>query len=198
MASDYAPSSSQEASLLATPPRIDSPVPGTSHDAFKSLNPYLHPAVSRLRSYTPQTYLSRSKSPASNHTSPPPSHFSEISRISSLSNLRDLPSPTDNNPDREVFRWANLRSIAHVIYASIKDSPKASAVLGSVLGKSASEMGLPTVFTVGGMICIGTDSGRAYVFDFKQNLRCICGDEHSCASEFFFICRSTRNDDHTL
>jgi hypothetical protein len=55
-------------------------------------------------------------------------------------------------------------------------SQKAAAVLGSVLeGSSIAEKGSPTVLAANGLICVGMGAGRVYVFDFKQNLKAICG-----------------------
>ncbi|EGN99739.1 hypothetical protein SERLA73DRAFT_88352 [Serpula lacrymans var. lacrymans S7.3] len=33
------------------------------------------------------------------------------------------------------------------------------------------------VLSANGLICVGTDMGRIYVFDFKQTLKCICGQD---------------------
>jgi hypothetical protein len=41
------------------------------------------------------------------------------------------------------------------------------------------------VMAANGLICIGTESGRILVFDFKQTLRCICGDSSSGAHRMF-------------
>jgi len=49
----------------------------------------------------------------------------------------------------------------------------------------ASTVGAPTVMAANGLICIGTESGRVLVFDFKQTLRCICGDSLSGALRTF-------------
>ncbi|KAF9241625.1 Golgi CORVET complex core vacuolar protein 8-domain-containing protein [Melanogaster broomeanus] len=46
---------------------------------------------------------------------------------------------------------------------------KAALLLG------ASNLGSPMVFAANGLICVGTDAGRIFVFDFKQTLLCICG-----------------------
>jgi len=49
----------------------------------------------------------------------------------------------------------------------------------------ASAVGAPMVMAANGLICIGTESGRVLVFDFKQTLRCICGDPSSGALRTF-------------
>jgi vacuolar protein sorting-associated protein 8 len=94
-----------------------------------------------------------------------PSHFSAISRASSISNLpnHDGAYKESQNSSREAFRWAVLREIGQQIYF-----PKANSVLGSFHG-------LPTALSANGLICIGTDRGRVLVFDFKQQLKCVCG-----------------------
>jgi vacuolar protein sorting-associated protein 8 len=69
---------------------------------------------------------------------------------------------------REVFRWAILQDIGKHIYLQ-----KASSVLGSFHGS-------PTALSANGLICIGTDQGRVLVFDFKQQLKCVCGVDDAC------------------
>lgn len=149
--------------------------------------PFLHPAVSRLRSFTPQSSRMASTSSIGtlnslppDMTSPSPSHFSAMSRMSSLSNLHtlssgDQPDVGSSRPaahNREVFRWTELRLIGHHIYPQGKAN-KASSVLG------VSPLGSPTVLAANGLICVGTDQGKICVYDFKQNLKCICGDVES-------------------
>ncbi|KAI0373910.1 hypothetical protein BV20DRAFT_1049354 [Pilatotrama ljubarskyi] len=145
--------------------------------------PYLHPSISRLRSMTPQP--SRTPSAASAVTlqshlhessSAAPSHFSALSRSSSATNLsthfaRGDVTPARTVPPREVLRWTHLRIIGEYIYAG--PTSKASSVLGT------QSYGSPTVLAANGLICIGTDTGRVLVFDFKQSLKCICGSESS-------------------
>ncbi|KAF8513125.1 Golgi CORVET complex core vacuolar protein 8-domain-containing protein [Hysterangium stoloniferum] len=131
----------------------------------KLTRPFLHPTISRLRSFVPQTSNKHIVS-VSNHrdTISSPSHLS-ISRTSSTNNLHSHSEEDINRrtPPREVFRWAVLQDIGQQIY-----SRKAASVLGSFHGS-------PTVFSANGLICIGTDRGRVLVFDFKQQLKCICG-----------------------
>ncbi|KAF8893789.1 Golgi CORVET complex core vacuolar protein 8-domain-containing protein [Infundibulicybe gibba] len=151
---------------------------------INSARPFLHPTVSRLRSHTPQSspvssnsWTRTSFTPES--TSHTPSNESSLSRISSLSNLQIYPlglvesaaakPPTHSGVlAREVFRWTELQDITRHAYSS--KIPKASSVLGSL------SLGSPTVLAANGFICIGMDSGKICVYDFKQNLKCICGD----------------------
>ncbi|KAI0316445.1 Golgi CORVET complex core vacuolar protein 8-domain-containing protein [Amylostereum chailletii] len=157
---------------------MDSPLP---HGLPSGLpHPFLHPTISRLRSFTPQA----SRVPSSNSVgtfvsngvvgSPAPSHFSALSPMSSTTNLHasfekhDLPANGHTPSERQVFRWTTLRSIGQAVYS--KPSQKAAAILGT------SGAGTPLVMAANGLICIGTDGGRAFVFDFKQSLKCICGD----------------------
>ncbi|KAK0226218.1 Golgi CORVET complex core vacuolar protein 8-domain-containing protein [Armillaria fumosa] len=137
--------------------------------------PFLHPNVSRLRSFTPQS--SRISSPTSgpvNHApASSPSHFS-LSRVSSLSNLHTASGTEENGtssskpPHTDVFKWTELRVIEQQLKAK---SPKVSSILGSPF------LGSPTALAANGLICIGTEEGRICVFDFKQKLVCVCGTE---------------------
>ncbi|KAF9033308.1 hypothetical protein BDZ89DRAFT_947833 [Hymenopellis radicata] len=143
--------------------------------------PYLHPTVSRLRSYTPGSSRLSSE-PSAGNLSPslsfagPSSTPSALSRVSSHSNLHTesvvdehgLPRPTEAPAD--VFKWTELRDIDRQLRAAHK-SPKISNILG------APSIGLPTVLAANGLICIGTDEGKVCVFDFDQKLKCICGGD---------------------
>ncbi|KAH9858426.1 Golgi CORVET complex core vacuolar protein 8-domain-containing protein [Lenzites betulinus] len=149
-----------------------------------SARPYLHPSISRLRSITPQP--SRTPSAASaatlhshlhESTSAAPSHFSALSRSSFVTNLsahiaQDETSRGQTQPMREVLRWTQLRILGEHIYVG-QTSSKVSSLLG------AQSYGSPTVLAANGLICIGTDTGRVLVFDFKQTLKCVCGNESS-------------------
>jgi len=175
--SDGTPStSSMHASSLLTPERMSSPTGMPS----KLAKPFLHPTISRLRSYPLQAAQISSSGSAGTRfsylfdgVSPSASHLSEFSRSSSPFNLNNSePSPNGTiHSGREVFRWTKLRNVGHHIYA--KTSAKASAVLGSLA------FGSPMVMAANGLVCIGTDSGRIFVFDFKQTLKCICGSDAS-------------------
>jgi vacuolar protein sorting-associated protein 8 len=76
-----------------------------------------------------------------------------------------------------VFRWTQLRALEPHLFT--RSSNKAQAVLGAPV------TGAPTVMAANGFICIGTQSGRVLVFDFKQTLRCICGDSAAGEQRFF-------------
>jgi len=115
--------------------------------------------------------------------SPSLSHFSSLSRTSSLSNLR-LPdrssSPKAQLPaDRDVFKWTPLRNINNDIFSSKLSQPSTSG---------ASVLGSPTVLAANGLICIGTERGTILVYDFKQTLKCICGSDSSGVPYPFFMC----------
>lgn len=169
-------SSSASTSGYPSPPKVViSDPPGV-----ETMHPFLHPTISRLRSTTPQ--VSRASSVGSLPTvnshlglSTPGSHFSALSPTSSQSNLPDAPvqqAEKVNEEEREVFRWSQLRSISELIYG--QHTQKAAAILG------APTAGSPTVLAANGLICVGTDIGRILVFDFKQNLKCVCVPPGRC------------------
>lgn len=175
-------------------------------------SPFLHRTISRLRAYTPHATSSPSATSAHSTAlrgispSPVPSSFSTLSPGSSSSALpgaaaekRDFPQANggyDSSDAREVFRWTQLRTLGTHLFAR-HPSNKAQAVLG------APAIGGPTVMAANGLICIGTESGRILVFDFKQTLKCICGDPASGAFDhmlhipprahcrFFFLAEKT-------
>lgn len=79
------------------------------------------------------------------------------------------PEGTSKQPGREVFQWTPLNAISNFIY-----SPKASKALNTM---GTTNLGTPTVMAANGLICVGTETGFICVFDFKQNLKCICGTD---------------------
>ncbi|KAF8630633.1 hypothetical protein AX15_002784 [Amanita polypyramis BW_CC] len=138
--------------------------------------PFLHPSVSRLRSYTPGP-VSRTASDLSFvSTRTPPgatsisSHFSSMSHESPLLTHNVTTPDTarkENSKEWEVFKWAELGSITQRFYST--PSQKANDVLAM---RPASN---PTVLAANGLICIGMVDGSVYVFDFMQTLKSICG-----------------------
>lgn len=147
----------------------------------KPARPFLHPSISRLRSTTPQTsHVPSSGSVATlqSHVlegiSADASHFSALSRTASSTDLTAATAAGQavaqpHRETREVFRWTDLHIIGDYLYT--KHSQKTSTLLG------AQSSGSPTVLAANGLICVGTDSGRVLVFDFKQSLKCVCGAE---------------------
>ena len=96
--------------------------------------------------------------------------------MSSMSNLHTASSgdpKMDPNlsSDREVFKWTELRNITQHAFATA--THKASTVPGS------STLGAPTVLAANGLVCVGTEAGKICVYDFRQTLKCICGDDTS-------------------
>lgn len=135
--------------------------------------PFLLPGVSRLRSFASRSprseviYNLPADISAAIGFASPPSRVSDISRGST-------PGPGKGacrgylKAEREVFKWTMLQSVGDQLYG--KRPSKAAIVLG------ASNLGSPTVLAANGLICVGTDAGRIFVFDFKQTLLCVCGD----------------------
>ena len=196
----YQPSTTQTLSPSSTSASLSSPpamssflpngVPATSFSTpSKHSSSFLHPSTSRLRSY--MTHSSPVASVTSAHSplrgvSPVPSSFTLSPGSSSSAHLpfplpgasekRDFPQANGHDPPdaREVFRWTQLHALGTHLPAR-HPSNKVQAMLG------ASAVGAPMVMAANGLICIGTESGRILVFDFKQTLRCICGDPASGA-----------------
>jgi vacuolar protein sorting-associated protein 8 len=195
----YQPSTTQTLSPSTTsasfssPPAMSSFLPnGASLSTPSKLSPsFLHPSTSRLRSYmthaSPVTSVASPNSPLHRISpSPSPSSFT-LSPGSSSAHLplgaagkRDLSQANghDSSYAREVFQWAQLHSLGTHL-SPRHPSNKVQAMLG------ASAVGAPLVMAANGLICIGTESGRILVFDFKQTLRCICGDPSSGAFQTF-------------
>jgi hypothetical protein len=195
----YQPSTTQTLSpsttsaSLSSPPAMSSFLPNGAYLSTPSkLSPsFLHPSTSRLRSYmthaSPVTSVTSPNSPLHRISpSPAPSSFT-LSPGSSSAHLplgaagkRDLSQANghDSSNACEVFRWAQLHSLGTHLSAR-HPSNKVQAMLG------ASAVGAPLVMAANGLICIGTESGRILVFDFKQTLRCICGDPSSGAFQTF-------------
>jgi vacuolar protein sorting-associated protein 8 len=182
--SDLSPSaSSASGSGFPSPPKVV--VSSAPSGPPKAMRPFLHPTISRLRSTTPQA--SRTSSVTSIGTidsrlgvSTPVSHFSALSPTSSQSNLPEVPSQGSDAPaqdEREVFRWSQLRNIGDLLY---QHSQKASNLLGSP------SFGSPTVLAANGLVCIGNDTGKILVFDFKQNLKCVCGSSGASTARSCF------------
>ncbi|KAH9935787.1 Golgi CORVET complex core vacuolar protein 8-domain-containing protein [Fomitopsis serialis] len=156
--------------------------------------PFLHPTISRLRSTTPQA--SRVPSSASVGTlfshvpegvSESPSHFSALSRSSSATNAMVRMARAVSHPRRE--RSSGGRNAGCPRRPLAKQPQKAASLLGT------ENAGSPTVMAANGLICVGTDVGKVVVFDFKQNLKCICGTDDKAAGPVTAVALSF---DHTF
>jgi hypothetical protein len=104
-----------------------------------------------------------------------------MSRTSSVSNLQAATSVGEGAsaslPD--VFRWSELQLITKELYPKNMASQKAMHILGSPA------FGSPTVLAANGLICIGLNDGRICVYDFKQTLKAVCGNEGKGAWTLF-------------
>ncbi|KAI0293200.1 Golgi CORVET complex core vacuolar protein 8-domain-containing protein [Russula brevipes] len=104
----------------------------------------------------------------------------QISRASYREQLRDVldDEDVDDDDDDEIEEHEVERSLVHAARA------RRASLCAAPLKQGASRpgcpaIGAPTVMAANGLVCIGTESGRVLVFDFKQTLRCICGDPAS-------------------
>ncbi|KAG8879103.1 Vacuolar protein sorting-associated protein 8 [Tulasnella sp. 331] len=190
-----------------TPERSISPrqtrpplTPGSSRRVIS--RPYLHPSVSRLRSVT-QSRIPSSNSVTTfnsisrNGLSPSPSHFSEISRASSVSRthsraesvISDRSGRLQSSRARDAFRWTSLKIITDYMFPT--SSQKASALLGSSWGTA-------TTIAANGLICMGTDVGYTVVFDFRQQFKLICGSEPTTTKSLGAVTALALSYDHTF
>lgn len=159
---------------MSTPP--SEPRLAPLHSPGDPPQPFLLPSVSRLRSYvsiSPRNQVNHdlpADIPVATGFASPPSRVSDISRSSTpgagMGAWGGYP-----NVKREVFRWTALQNAGNQLYG--KRPSKAAIVLG------ASNLGSPTVLAANGLICVGTNAGRIFVFDFKQTLLGICGNDAS-------------------
>ncbi|GAA5893311.1 hypothetical protein JCM6882_008001 [Rhodosporidiobolus microsporus] len=136
--------------------------------------------------------------------------FDNISRRSSTSNLFDLPSSSDlptgtpaSNassmglidgvpPPARAVKWSSLKRIAGRAFPSHSAQGVSQA---EQMAKSA--MGQPTVMAISGLVAVGTNRGWVMVFDFSQNLRCVCGTE-AIARDCGAVTAVAVSQDHTF
>ena len=90
-------------------------------------------------------------------------------------------------PHQDTTRWTPLRRISGRIYPPLKGA--------SPVGPPA--LGTPTSVAVSGVIAVGTTRGWVLVFDFSQNLRCVCGNE-GIAAEAGPVTAVALSQDHTF
>lgn len=186
---------SLEASPVSSPPPPPTMVPDEDlpsqdhlHPVVQAPQPFVHPSVSRLRSFLPSSPVQSanlglppgSLTPAGGYS--PLSHTSNISRVST-------PTRCDGGltVDGETFKLTSLQIATSQLFG--KRQSKAALLLG------ASKLGTPTVLAANGLICVGTDTGHIYVFDFKQTLLCMCGNDS--ASTAGSVSALALSHDHT-
>ncbi|CAO1624080.1 unnamed protein product [Sympodiomycopsis kandeliae] len=81
--------------------------------------------------------------------------------------------------EHDILRWSALRRTG-LFFARTRNG-KSSSESGSVSANSGQKLpeniGRQTAFAVGnGLVAIGTSSGVTLLFEFSQELKCICGD----------------------
>lgn len=157
-------------------------------------------ADSSRASFTPSTH-SRSTSfsgsiagkrrrhafPYGGNELPVPSESSETSVPSSLpmrgfgmEPKAGLHQHSQKVADRGLFRWSALRKAA--LY--FQNEGRASGTRATMYSASGqplpTDLGGQTVLAVaGGIVAVGTSQGYAAVFEFSQELKCVCGNEDS-------------------
>ncbi|KAK4054695.1 hypothetical protein OIO90_003507 [Microbotryomycetes sp. JL221] len=164
--------------------------------------PSAHPQISRLRSMsTQQRFASNSSYSTALEfplgaaaDSPGTSGFDMASRRSSASNIFDLanggkassdlvtpsqlsPAATEtgrSDPIADIFKWSTLKRVSSKVYPA---GSRGTVSVTTIGGTQSGMLGSPTVMSVSGIVAVGTSKGWAMVFDFNQNLRCVCGTE---------------------
>ncbi|KAI5478318.1 late endosome to vacuole transport-related protein [Pseudohyphozyma bogoriensis] len=188
-------------------------IPDSLASAAFPRRPVGHPQIARLRS----AQLQHPRIPSAStqlsafecqtvEDRPASSTFDLRSRRSSLSNLPDTltfdspdastppPSSSVGRTPSETFKWTPLRRISTRIYPP---STKGGAGFTSAGAAHAGLMGTPTVLAVNGIVAMGTSKGWVLVFDFSQNLRCVCGTE-AIAKEAGEVTAVAISQDHTF
>lgn len=167
-------------SLPTTPQRVASPEPQDSKRPA-----FLHPNVSRLRSFMPHerpssgsqaSFASQNSGNALHAPSAAASHFSAISRSSSISKF----SEHTQKPTRDAFRWTSLHTAS------------------SLTHPASSLYGRATVLAANGLLCLGTSSSRALIFDFRQQLKHIVTPPNSSAPPPGAVTAIALSTDHTF
>ncbi|GAA5921472.1 hypothetical protein JCM1841_005473 [Sporobolomyces salmonicolor] len=158
------------------------------------------------------TYNTAFEFPGGQHTRPPlnsspsTSGLDNISRRSSTSNLFELPSASElptasasnasstaaSPPPIRTIKWSPLKRISSRLYL-----PTGQGGVSQAEAMAKSAMGTPTVMAVSGVVAVGTSKGWAMVFDFGQNLRCVCGTE-GIAKEAGAVTALAISQDHTF
>lgn len=140
-------------SLGSTVESQDSLASSSTHAATRK---YLSPLRSKR-----YDGLRSSLSPATG--TPRPGHFQPHSRSSSVASMLHLAEMAEdgNAPKpREAVKWTPLRKMSSQLY--------------SEAGKRA--FGIPTCFTVSGVLAIGTTKGLVLIFDYKQSCQATLGN----------------------
>lgn len=99
---------------------------------------------------------------------PSPAVASETGAAASPIPAGGSASSSSGPAQQDFLRWSSLRKIANNMYPPPGRTP---------LGRAAG-LGEPTVLAVaGGLIAVGTTRGRTMVFEYSQELKCVCGTD---------------------
>ncbi|GAA6008834.1 hypothetical protein JCM10207_001741 [Rhodosporidiobolus poonsookiae] len=183
---------------------------------LRSISSQALPSSPKNRFASSSTYNTALEFPSTQR--PPPggiassstSVFDNMSRRSSATNLFDLPSTSElpsgappsnastsaradgaSLPAAKSIKWSSLKRVAGRLFPSVGGTGSQAEHM------ARSAMGSPTVMAVSGLVAIGTDNGWVLVFDFGQNLRCICGTE-GIVNECGAVTAVAVSQDHTF
>lgn len=107
-----------------------------------------------------------------------------------------LNTPTSSQPpaEHEVFRWSALRRTS--LFFDKRPSNGTADVTSSSGQPLPPRLGRQSAFTIGtGLIAIGTSTGHTLVFEFSQELKCICSLTDTSAGRVTALAFSS---DHTF
>ncbi|KAI6134537.1 Golgi CORVET complex core vacuolar protein 8-domain-containing protein [Pisolithus croceorrhizus] len=170
---------------------VDEDLPSGDHlHPIVQAPPFVHPSVSRLRSFLPSSPAQSANLGLPPGSLTPAGGYSPLSHASNISGV-STPLRYDGElaADGEVFKWASLQIATSQVFGRCQS--KAALLLG------ASNLGSPTVLAANGLICVGTDAGHIFVFDLKQTLLCMCGNDLGDPSRAGSVSALALSHDHT-
>ena len=124
----------------------------------------------------PETSTLRSDEIASNFGGrEPPSSSGDALVGSQFAPLKELVGSDDGEWRRDFVRWSALRKVSSLVYRPLPGSRYAGQN-GPSKGKRA-RLEATVLAVAGGLVAVGTRGGKAIVFEYSQDIKCICGSD---------------------